>query len=179
MHKLASFIYFNILGWKLLGRIPEIDKCVIIVAPHTSWIDFPLGLIVRRVLDLEINYVGKKSLFTGPFGWLFRWTGGAPVDQHSSQDTVAQVVQLFHEKSQFRLALAPEGTRKKVLKWRTGFYHIAKGAGVPIIMVAFDFGRKQVKISDPEFPTDDMEADFEKYMDFYKGVRGKVSREGE
>ncbi|GGD41887.1 1-acyl-sn-glycerol-3-phosphate acyltransferase [Muriicola marianensis] len=179
MRKIASFIYFRIMGWKLMGKAPDLDKCVIIVVPHTSWVDFPLGLLVRKILNLEVNYIGKKSLFSGPFGWFFRWTGGAPVDQHSNQDTVAQVIRLFREKEQFRLALAPEGTRKKVLKWRTGFYHMALGAGVPIVMIAFDYGKKQVRISDPVVPTGDPDKDISDYMTFYKGVRGKVRREGE
>ncbi len=174
MQKLASFIFFKLMGWKLQGTAPDLDKCVIIVVPHTSWVDFPLGLIVRRVLDLEVNYIGKKSLFTGPFGWLFRWTGGAPVDQHSNKDTVAQVIKLFREKDKFRLALAPEGTRKKVSKWRTGFYHMSVGAGVPIVMIAFDYGKKQVKISEPVYPSGDMEKDLAEYREFYEGVQGKV-----
>src|SRR5690606_23776429 len=81
MHTRAKFIYFKILGWKLFGEFPKVDKCIVIVVPHLSWIDFFLGLLVRRVVDEEINYIAKKSLFKPPFGWYFRWMGGAPIDR--------------------------------------------------------------------------------------------------
>ena len=174
MHRLAKFIYFRILGWKLVGRFPDLDQCVVIVVPHTHWLDFFLGLLVRRVVGQKINYIGKKSLFSPPFGWFLRWTGGAPVDRSKSSNTVDGVVELFKRHGQFRLALAPEGTRKKVDRLKTGFYHMAKSAGVPIVMVAFDFGRKQVKIADPFHPTEEMEEDFKMIRAFYSGVKGKV-----
>ena len=174
MNTLARFIYFKLLGWTFLGPFPDIEKCVVIVAPHTSWVDFILGLLVRRVVNREINFIGKKSLFKPPFGWYFRWMGGTPIDRSRHSDTVANTAKIFREKKVFRLALSPEGTRKKVTQWRTGFYYIAKEAGVPIVMVAFDYGKKQVKISEPVFPTDNKEKDFERYRDFYKGVVGKI-----
>lgn len=169
---IARFIYFKILGWKLHGDLPDLDKCVIAVAPHTSWIDFALGLLVRKVVGKKVNYIGKKSLFKPPFGWFFRWTGGAPVDRVKKEDTVSQVVQLFRQRKVFRFALAPEGTRKKVNTWRTGFYHIALAAGVPIILIAFDFGKKEVKISEPYYPTGNIEEDLKLYWKFYEGVKG-------
>ncbi|MCM4168900.1 hypothetical protein KCTC52924_02598 [Arenibacter antarcticus] len=174
MHTLAKFIYFKIMGWRLIGSFPEVKKCVIIVVPHTSWVDFFMGLLVRRVLNEEINYIGKKGLFKPPFGWYFRWMGGTPIDRTKNMDTVSATAKLFQEKQQFRLALSPEGTRKKVTEWKTGFYYIAKAANVPIVLVAFDFGEKQIKISEPHFPTDNKEQDFITYKSFYKGVLGKV-----
>jgi len=174
MHALAKFIYFKLLGWKLKGEFPPLDQCVIIVVPHTHWLDFVLGLLVRKVLDQQINYIGKKSLFKGPFGWFFRWTGGAPVDRSKNSNTVDAVVDIFRERKVFRFALAPEGTRKKVENLKTGFYHIAQKAGVPIVMAAFDFGRKEVKLAKPFSPTGDMAADFQKIHTFYQGVRGRV-----
>jgi len=171
---LASFLYYRVLGWKLKGKFPELDKCVLAVAPHTSWVDFPLGLLIRSVLGEQINYVGKKSLFRGPFGWFFRWTGGAPVDRGKNTDTVKAVADIFRERQVFRLALAPEGTRKKVDRWRTGFYYIALEAGVPVVLVAFDFGKKEIKISEPRMPSGDFEADYADYRTFYKGVKGYI-----
>ncbi len=175
MHTLAKFIYFRVLGWKLNGTFPNLEKCVVIVVPHTHWIDFFLGLLVRKVVNQKINYIGKKGLFKPPFGWFFRWTGGAPVDRHKNSNTVDSVVQIFNQRKVFRFALAPEGTRKKVDELRTGFYHIAKKAKVPIVMVAFDFGKKEVKIANPFHPTDNQVSDFEKIRAFYAGVKGKVS----
>ncbi|RTE53382.1 acyltransferase [Arenibacter aquaticus] len=174
MQALAKFIYFKILGWQLLGSFPQLDKCVVIVVPHTSWVDFFLGLLLRSVLKEDIHFIGKKSLFKPPFGWFFRWMGGAPIDRSKRLDTVAAIAKIFKEKRKFRLALSPEGTRKKVTKWKTGFYYIAKEANVPIVMVAFDFGKKQVKISEPQYPTPQQEKDFTTYKSFFKGVVGKV-----
>ncbi|MDA9089402.1 1-acyl-sn-glycerol-3-phosphate acyltransferase [Maribacter arcticus] len=173
MQKSAKFIYFKILGWKLNGEFPShLNKFVAIVVPHTSWWDFVLGLLVRKVWDEEINYIGKKSLFDSPFGWFFKWTGGAAIDRSKTNDTVKATAQIFNEREKFRLALSPEGTRKKVDKWKTGFYFIAKTANVPIVMVAFDYGKKEIKISEPIIPTENQIADFEKYHAFYEGVEG-------
>lgn len=174
MHSLAKFIYFKILGWRLIGSFPKIDKCVVAVAPHTSWVDFFLGLLVRRVFNEEINYIGKSSLFKPPFGWYFRWMGGAPIDRSKRSDTVGDIAKIFDEHKTFRLALSPEGTRKKVTEWKTGFYYIAKTANVPILLVAFDYGKKQVKISGLFYPTENKEADFKSYREFFKGVVGKI-----
>lgn len=177
MQAIAKFIYFKIMGWQLVGEFPsQVDKCVIIVVPHTSWVDFFLGLLVRKVWNEEINYIGKKSLFKPPLGFFFKWTGGAPIDRSKANDTVSATALVFKERKRFRLTIAPEGTRKKVTKWKTGFYYIAKAAEVPIVMVAFDFGKKQVKVSEPSYPTSDMQADFKKYEAFYEGVIGKVKQ---
>lgn len=174
MHILAKFIYFKVLGWKLIGTFPKIDKCVVIVVPHTSWIDFLLGLLVRRVFNEEINFIAKKSLFRPPFGWYFRWMGGAPIDRSKNSDTVNAIAGVFNGRKQFRLALSPEGTRKKVDQWKTGFYYIAKSAQVPIVMVAFDYGKKQVKVSELYYPTENKEEDFATYTSFFRGVIGKI-----
>ncbi|SNR39197.1 1-acyl-sn-glycerol-3-phosphate acyltransferases [Maribacter sedimenticola] len=174
MQQFAKFIYFRLLGWKIKGRFPsELKKFVLIVVPHTSWWDFLLGLLVRKVWDEEINYIGKKSLFDSPFGWFFRWTGGAPIDRSKTNDTVKATAQIFNEREKFRLSLSPEGTRKKVEKWKTGFYFIAKTANVPIVLVAFDYGKKEIRLSKPEYPTDDQVLDFKKYHAFFDGVEGK------
>ena len=175
MQALAKFIYFKLMGWKVNGQFPSsLAKCVIIVVPHTSWWDFLLGLLIRKVWSQEINYIGKKSLFDSPFGWFFRWTGGAPIDRSKSNDTVSAIAKIFKEREKFRLTIAPEGTRKKVKKWKTGFYHIALQAEVPIVLVAFDFGKKEIKVSEPQSPSGNMAADLVLYETFYEGVEGKV-----
>lgn len=174
MHKLAKFIFYKLLGWKTIGEFPNLDKCVVAVVPHTSWLDFFLGLLVRKVINQEINYIGKKSLFNPPFGWYFRWMGGAPIDRSKSSDTVSVIANIFNEKKVFRLALSPEGTRKKVDKWKTGFYYIAKTAKVPIVLVAFDYCNKQIKFSEPQEPSENIEQDFKTYKAFFKGVVGKI-----
>ncbi len=175
MRAIYKFIYFTILGWRIKGDFSdEVKKCIVAVVPHTSWHDFFLGLMVRSVTRKEINYVGKKELFKFPFGWYFRWTGGAPIDRTPGQNKVQAMAAVFEGKDEFRLTLAPEGTRGRVDELRTGFYYIAKEAKVPITLVAFDFGKKEVKIDEPFYPTDDMEADFEYIHKFFEGVVGKV-----
>lgn len=177
MNWLARFIYFKIMGWKFYGSWPAgIKKAVVIVVPHTSWHDFYLGLLVRRILGVEMKFMAKKELFKPPFGWYFKWMGGTPLDRTAGQNKVEAIAAMFREKEEFRLTLAPEGTRKKVKDWKTGFYYIAKTADVPIVMVAFDFGNKLVKISQPVYTSDNKECDFEKIREFYKEVTGKVAR---
>lgn len=174
MHTLAKFIFFKLMGWEFVGDFPgHLNKFVIIVVPHTSNADFFMGLLIRKIWKEEINYIAKHSLFKPPFGWLFRWAGGAPIDRSKNNDTVTATAAIFKERKKFRLTIAPEGTRTKVDKWKTGFYYIAKAAAVPIVMVAFDFGKKQIKISEPIHTTEDKEADFKGYEAFYEGVVGK------
>lgn len=174
LHALSRFIFFRVMGWNLKGAFPNLDKCVVIVVPHTHWWDFPLGVVVRKLVNKEIHYIGKKALFRAPYGWFFRWMGGTPVDRAKNTNMVDAVVKVFEEKSVFRFALAPEGTRKKVKALKTGFYYIAKKANVPIVMVAFDYGKKEVKISEPFQTTDNINADFKKVRQFFKGVKGKI-----
>ncbi|GAA4271912.1 1-acyl-sn-glycerol-3-phosphate acyltransferase [Aquimarina gracilis] len=176
MKRISSFIYHKILGWKLVGDFKgeEIKKCVIIVVPHTSWHDFYIGLLIRQLVSLKISFLGKKELFKWPLGWYFKKVGGIPLDRTPGQNKVEAIAEIFKKRKELRLALAPEGTRKKVKEWKTGFYHIAKAAQVPVIMVTFDFGKKQNAISEPFFPTDDMEKDLKFMYSFFKGVKGKV-----
>ncbi len=174
MSFISKFIYYKVFKWKIEGTFDSnIKKCVFIVAPHTSWWDFSLGVLVRNILDIEVNFVGKKELFTPPFGWYFRWMGGAPVDRSSKEKKVVAIASIFKSKKVFRLALSPEGTRQKTERWRTGFYYIAEAANVPIIMVAFDYGKKLTKLSDPFYTTGDIEKDLRKIKSFYEGVQGK------
>jgi len=174
MRRIYKIIFFKILGWKLYGSVnSDVKKCVFIVAPHTSWYDFSLGLLVRKILDIEINFVGKKELFKPPFGWYFRWVGGAALDRTPGQNKVEAIAAIFDTKEIFRLALSPEGTRKKVEKWRTGFYYIAQKANVPIIKVSFDYGKKEVKVAPPIFYTHTFEEDILEIKKFYSRVSGK------
>jgi len=178
MRWLARFIYFKILGWKVVGNTNfskhSLKKVIIIAVPHTSWHDFYIGVLLRKVVDIKVNFIGKKELFTWPLGYYFRTIGGRPIDRTSGQNKVDEIAKLFQKEGEFRLALAPEGTRKKVDKWKTGFYFIAKTAKVPIIMFSLDFKNKQNRISEPFYPTDNMEEDFKFMKSFYDGVEGKV-----
>jgi len=151
----------------------KIDKCIIIVAPHTSWWDFPLGLIVRGAMGKDIKYLGKHTLFKPPLGWIFKSLGGIPVNRSKSTNMVDQVVDHFNKRDEFQVVLAPEGTRKKVDKFKTGYYFIAKAAKVPIIMIQFDFENKIIRIRDPFWPTENFESDKKIIWNYFKGVKGK------
>lgn len=170
----TKFIFFKLLGWKIAGDFStEVKKAVIIAVPHTSWHDFYVGSFTRRILKTEINWVGKKELFKWPFGWYFRYMGGTPLDRTSGQNKVDAIAKIFKEKDEFRMTLAPEGTRKRVAEWKTGYYYIAQAAGVPIIPVAFDYKTKTVTINRPFYPTGDIVEDTKILRAFYKDVIGK------
>jgi 1-acyl-sn-glycerol-3-phosphate acyltransferase len=174
--QLYSFIFYKILGWKLNGTIsPNLKKCVVIVIPHTSNLDFFIALLVRGIMNIKINFVGKKELFIFPFGYYFRAVGGAPLDRSGGKNNVDATVEVFAKHDTFRLALSPEGTRKKVTELRTGFYYIALNANVPIVPVAFDFEKKEVKIAKPFIPTGNYDLDMKLILPFYEGVKGKIS----
>ena len=176
MQKLSKFIFKRILGWKLVGNFPKyLKKYVVIAAPHTSWQDFPIAILARNYTGEKINFIGKSSLFSGPFGFIFRALGGTPVDRSQSSNMVDAIVKIFENKEEFRLGISPEGTRKKVTHWKTGFYYIAKGANVPIVMATLDFEHKQIKFSKPYKTTNNKEKDFEYFHAFFKGVKGRHS----
>ncbi|GGW62228.1 1-acyl-sn-glycerol-3-phosphate acyltransferase [Winogradskyella epiphytica] len=178
MRWLAKFIYFKLLGWKIVGNTnfskDTIKKSVLIAFPHTSWHDFYIGIMLRKIVGVKTNFVAKKELFKWPFGYYFKAVGGKALDRTSGQNKVQAIAKLYEEADEFRLMLAPEGTRKKVEEWKTGFYYIAKAANVPIIMFTMDFKNKQNKVSEPFYPTDDIEADFKFMKGFFEGVEGKV-----
>ena len=169
----------GLAGWRVEGEIPKLlRKYIVIAAPHTSWWDFPLGLLARAAIGRHIFFLGKASLFKPPFGWIMRKLGGYPVDRRRSTQMVEQVVALFRSHDDFAIALAPEGTRRKVTGFRTGFYYIAKGAGIPVICVRFDYANRIVTYAPPFYPTMDAEADLAKLWEHFVGVRGKRPGKG-
>ena len=174
MEKISKFILYNILGWRVENGFPDAPKkYIIIAAPHTSWLDFPIAILSRMSQGKMVHFIGKGSLFKWPFGYFFKALGGTPVHRDKSTNMVAGVLNIFNSKEEFRLGLSPEGTRKKVDKWKTGFYYIAKGANVPIVMATLDFENKKIKISEPYYVTEDIQKDFKVFDDFYKDVKGK------
>jgi 1-acyl-sn-glycerol-3-phosphate acyltransferase len=171
--KWLSRLFLKITGWRIINDIPpSLKKYVVAVAPHTSWKDFPLGLFVRTAMDRNIYYLGKKELFDGPFGFFFWWTGGRPVDRRNKTGLVDQVAKLFAGSEEFAIAIAPEGTRKKVDDLKTGFYFIAKAAGVPVIPCLMDYEHKTIHFLKPFYPGDDAEKDLDTLWSLYRGVKG-------
>jgi 1-acyl-sn-glycerol-3-phosphate acyltransferase len=162
--------YMSLGGWKFEGAMPNEPKFVVIVVPHTSNWDFTLGTAALFALGFRVSFLGKHTLFKWPLGVFMRWLGGIPVERSVSRDRVTETVGAFKASDQLILAVAPEGTRKLVTQWKTGFYHVALGANVPIVPVAFDYGRKTVRIGPAFRPTGDMEADFAELKSFYRDV---------
>jgi 1-acyl-sn-glycerol-3-phosphate acyltransferase len=174
-----KLLFFRLMGWKIVGSIdPEIKKCVLMVLPHTSWHDFYLGIFTRGIMELDMSFVAKKELFRFPFGSYFRYMGGEPLDRTGGLNKVDAITKIFERKKTFRMAISPEGTRKKVTELKTGFYFIAIKANVPIIPVAFDFGKKEVKFGDPLIPSGNLKNDLALLSHHYEGVQGKIAKNG-
>jgi 1-acyl-sn-glycerol-3-phosphate acyltransferase len=174
-----KWIFFRLMGWKIVGAIdPDLKKCVMMIMPHTSAHDFYLGIFTRAITGLEMNFVGKKELFVFPLNYYFRYMGGEPLDRSGGMNKVDSIAAIFGRREIFRLAVAPEGTRKKVDQLKTGFYYIALKANVPIVPVAFNFGKKEVNLGIPLVPTGNIEEDLIILKKHFKGVEGKVSAKG-
>jgi 1-acyl-sn-glycerol-3-phosphate acyltransferase len=156
------------MGWKIIGSVPENEKkYIIIVAPHTTNWDFIIGVLVRGIVGFHSKFLGKKSLFRPPFGWLFKLLGGYPVDRSKSTNLVDQVVDIYNHHERFVVAIAPEGTRKNVSEWKTGFYYIAHKARIPIVRAKIDWNKKQVVFFEPFYVTGNIQIDMPKIKEVY------------
>lgn len=162
----------RLAGWRIEGELPDLPKFVLIGAPHTSNWDFVLFLGVIFSLRANVRFMGKAELFRSPIGWFFRYCGGVPVDRKKSTGLVEQMVNVSNESEKFILTIAPEGTRHNVVEWKRGFYHIAKGAGIPIVMAVVDGKHKTVRIGQVFHPTENIEADMRSIQGFFTGVVG-------
>jgi 1-acyl-sn-glycerol-3-phosphate acyltransferase len=168
-----SLAYLKIFGWKVEGKMPDVPKCVMIAAPHTSNWDFPITMFIALALRAKIYWMGKDKLFRKPFGSVMRWLGGIPVDRSRTNNVVSQMVEVFGSHENLIVIIPPEGTRGKVTYWKTGFYHIAHGAQVPIALGFVDYARKAGGIGPTVWPSGDIEADMQAICAFYAGVTGK------
>ena len=166
-------LIFKLIGWKVVGELPALKKFIIIVAPHTSNWDFPLGVVARGIMNRKISYLGKKELFRPPFGWIFKALGGFPVDRQQRQSMVDRVAQIFEARDAFVLALAPEGTRSSVNSWRTGFYHMAVKAGVPIQPVGIDYASRHIEIMGLFYPQNDIDKELPLLQQKFQKIIGR------
>ena len=157
---LSKFILNKIIGWRVIGYLPKNEKYIIAVVPHSSYFDLIIAVLIRTYSGLKIKFIGKKELFNPITSYLFKFLGGIPVDRTKNSNIVDEVVDLFELGKIKILAIAPEGTRKRVEKWKTGFYYIALKAKLPILMVSFDYIRKEVKINNKFYPSGDIDKDF-------------------
>jgi 1-acyl-sn-glycerol-3-phosphate acyltransferase len=164
---------FALAGWRIEGELPDRPKLVAIVAPHTSNWDFVVGIAAVYALGLRVRFLGKHTLFRPPLGWLMRWLGGTPVVRETPQGAVSAAVEMMAGEARAVLGLAPAGTRTRGAPWRSGFYHIAVAAGAPILPVAFDYGRRAIRLFPPLEPSGDFSADLAALQALYDGVRGR------
>lgn len=159
-------------GFRLVGDAPDVDRCVVIFAPHTSNWDFPLLMLLRWASGRRVSYLGKHTLFRWPFGGFFRLLGGIAVERESSRNRVSAIAALFAKRQYLWLAISPEGTRSKAERWRSGFYYIARAAEVPVLLVFIDSANGRCGIGELIWLTGDVERDLERIRDFYRDKRG-------
>ena len=170
---ISKFILNKIIGWRVIGYLPKNEKYIIAVVPHSSYFDLIIAVLIRTYSGLKIKFIGKKELFNPITSYLFKFLGGIPVDRTKKSNIVDEVVELFELGKIKILAIAPEGTRKRVEKWKTGFYYIALKAKLPILMVSFDYIRKEVKINNKFYPSGDIDKDF---IELKKKVNDVIAR---
>lgn len=176
IRNMAKFIY-HLIGWKLEGRYPsELKKMILIVAPHTSSMDFPIGILVKFWLDIKASFYAKEELFKGVVGWILSSLGGLPVNRSINQNLVGQAIADFKSSKDMILLITPEGTRKKVNKFKSGFYHIALNANVPVIPIAFDYANKVIRIMPTYIVKGDGEQEIEEIRQMFVGIIGKVQK---
>lgn len=168
---LARFIIW-IFGWKILGKAPTEKKYVILIVPHTSYVDFFFGKLANWAMGVEPKLLIKKEAFTFMLGPLIRMWGGVPIDRSNSHSVVPDVVKMFDENDEFVLGITPEGTRKRNPNWKTGFYRIAEAAKVPICLAFIDFGKKELSMEKMFTPTGNMEKDIREIKLYYKDKVG-------
>ena len=169
-------VLLALLRWRVEGDVPDLPKFVVAVAPHTSNWDFVVGMGVMFALDLKITFIGKHTIFRGPFAPVLRWMGGIPVDRSSSHGVVGDAVRAFEGVEQRVLAIAPEGTRRRVERFRSGFMHIARGARVPVLLASLDYESRCVRFGPLLEPGADVEGDVRRVETFFSTVRGRNAR---
>ena len=168
------FAWFVALcGWRLVGEFPNLPKLVFVAAPHSSWWDGVWGLMFKVALGLDASFMAKRELFVGPLGWLLRRLGGIPIERSAAHGVVEQMVERFEKRDRLWLGIAAEGTRKSVQKWKSGFWHIARAAGVPVMTIYFHYPEKTIGIGPVFQLTDDATADVARIREFYRPWRGK------
>jgi len=163
---------FWLIGWRVEGSLPDLPKFVLLGAPHTSNWDFMIFLALAFHLRADVRYMGKAELFRWPFGGFFRYCGGYPVERNKSQGLVEQMARVIQDAERCILVIAPEGTRHKVREWKTGFYHIARKANVPVVAAFIDSPIKACGIGPTFELTDNLESDIKSIQSFYAGKVG-------
>ena len=168
----AAFLWLS--GWRVHGSLPPwAARAVVIAAPHTTNWDLPYMLAVSWVLGARPRWFGKRELFGAPFGWLMRWLGGIPVDRSRPANLVEEAARQLRAAERMFLVVPPSGTRRRAPHWKSGFYHIARTAHVPIVCAFLDYERKVGGIGPVFVPSSDLGADMDRLRAFYRDIRGK------
>jgi 1-acyl-sn-glycerol-3-phosphate acyltransferase len=163
----------RLVRWRIIGRFPDQKKYIVIGAPHTTNWDFVLTLLFKSASGVNLQWIGKDSLFRWPFGGLMKWLGGIPVNRKIRNNFVDQMVEKFQQREQLTLAISPEGTRRKSHYWKTGFYYMAAGAQVPIQLVAINYADRSIEIGPLLAPDQGIEKTFGLIRKFYHDKKGK------
>lgn len=166
-------ILLRALGWRIEGTLPAVPKFLVIGAPHTSNWDFVIGMAAKWSICIHASWMGKHTLFWPPLGWVLRSMGGIPIDRSASLGVVGEWIRAFDEHEKLVVGVTPEGTRKQVYEWKSGFWHIAKGAGVPIVLVYWDYKEKVFGLGPSIMPSEDKDEDLLRIKDFYRPYQGK------
>ena len=170
---ICGFIYYKLLGWKTKVSVPDYDKYIICAAPHTTNWDLFIGKLFMGARGRETGFMMKKDWFFWPLGPIFCWMGGIPVDRSRKTSLVDQMIKIAKSSQKFHLAITPEGTRKANPNWKKGFYYIAQGAGLPIILVAIDYEKKYITAEKVIHPSGDLDKDMREIKLYYKNFKGK------
>ena len=174
MKKIISLIIFRIIGWKIVGDTNYPDKCMVIAAPHTSNWDFLIGRCSAYINDIKPKYLIKSELFLPIIGSILKWDGGIPVYRKSKNNVVDQLTEKYNNSDKFILGITPEGTRKRVEKWKSGFYHIAVKSRIPILLIKMDYENKEIGLICEFMPSGNFEEDMLFIQEKYKNIRGKI-----
>ncbi len=173
IRRLLARIFLAATGWKPDGVRPEPRQYILIAAPHTTNWDFPYLLAFAEYFELQINWMGKHTLFVPPFGFIMRALGGIPVRRHRRENLVESLAELFEEYDDLGLVVPAEGTRDHVDHWKSGFYHIARTANIPIVMSYLDYAKKRGGSGPALQPSGDLRKDMDEVRAFYEGKQGK------
>jgi 1-acyl-sn-glycerol-3-phosphate acyltransferase len=168
-------LVLRLMGWRVDGEVPDLQKFVIAVAPHTSNWDFVVGAATMFALDLRLSFIGKHTLFRWPVAGVLRWMGGIPVDRSASHGLVGETVKAFASIDRSILAIAPQGTRKRGARFRSGFLHIARGAKVPVVLASLDYESRCLRLGPTFMPGEDVDAELARVEAFFAKVKGKNS----
>jgi 1-acyl-sn-glycerol-3-phosphate acyltransferase len=172
-HRALCRLILRVAGWKLDGELPDLPLLVLIAAPHSSWWDGVWGLLMKVAIGADIRFMAKQELFRPPLAGVLRQLGGIAVDRGATTGVVGQMLAQFDHQPSLWLGIAPEGTRKPVQRWKSGFWRIAHGAGVPVLPIAFDYPSKSIVIGTPMPTSADLDADLARLRAFYAPFRGK------